>query len=68
MTTTFRTIATVQDKRITSVTFTSTPSFLYARDVAIQLPGIGTIQIDIAWGGNGACPSSDTWGFISLGI
>lgn len=46
------TTATIRDKRVTSVTFTSTPSFLYARDVAIELPGIGTIQIDIAWGGN----------------
>ncbi|TDO46706.1 proline racemase [Kribbella sp. VKM Ac-2527] len=46
------TTATVQDKRVISVTFTSTPSFLYAQDVDIELPGVGTIQIDIAWGGN----------------
>ena len=46
------TTATVQDGRVTSVTFTSTPSFLYAQDVDVEIPGIGTIQIDIAWGGN----------------
>ncbi|MEV0287693.1 MULTISPECIES: proline racemase family protein [unclassified Kribbella] len=45
-------VANVQDQRVTSVTFTSTPSFLYARDVDITLPGVGTIQVDIAWGGN----------------
>jgi proline racemase len=46
------TTATVEDERVTSVTFISTPSFLYARDVPVDLPGVGTIQIDIAWGGN----------------
>jgi proline racemase len=46
------TTATVNQARVTSVTFTSTPSFLYARDVRLDLPGIGTIWVDIAWGGN----------------
>lgn len=46
------TAATVTGGRVTSVTFTSTPSFLYAADVPIEVPGIGTITVDIAWGGN----------------
>lgn len=46
------TTATVDDGKVTSVTFTSTPSFLYARDVKIDLPDIGGIEVDIAWGGN----------------
>lgn len=46
------TTATVEDGRVISVTFTSTPSFLYARDVELDVPGIGSVEVDIAWGGN----------------
>jgi proline racemase len=46
------TVAEVVSGRVTSVTFTSTPSFLYARDVEIDLPGHGAICLDVAWGGN----------------
>ncbi len=37
---------------MTAVSFTNVPSFLYARDVAIDLPEIGGIKVDVAFGGN----------------
>jgi proline racemase len=46
------TTAAVRNGRVTSVTFTSTPSFLYARDVAVSVPDCGPVTVDIAWGGN----------------
>lgn len=46
------TTAAVRDGRVTSVTFTSTPSFLYVKDAVIQIPDVGAVSIDIAWGGN----------------
>jgi proline racemase len=46
------TTAAVKNGRVTRVTFTSTPSFLYAQDVALDVPGIGPITADVAWGGN----------------
>ena len=52
------TTAAVEDGHVTSVTFTSTPSFLYAQDVALEIPDSGTITVDIAWSGN--CSPSST--------
>jgi proline racemase len=46
------TTAEVRQGRVESVTFTSTPSFLYARDVGIDVPDLGPVSVDIAWGGN----------------
>jgi proline racemase len=46
------TTAAVRDGRVDSVTFTSTPSFLYAAGVGVEVPGIGTVEVDVAWGGN----------------
>jgi proline racemase len=46
------TTAAVSDGRVTSVTFTSPPSFLFAKDVQLDVPDVGTIGVDIAWGGN----------------
>ncbi|MFD1544882.1 proline racemase family protein [Nonomuraea guangzhouensis] len=46
------TAAEWKDGRVTEVSFVSTPSFLYARDVPVELPGAGTVTVDIAWGGN----------------
>ncbi|TCC36372.1 proline racemase family protein [Kribbella speibonae] len=46
------TTAAVKNGRVTSVTFTSTPSFLYAADVCVPVPGLGPVPVDIAWGGN----------------
>jgi proline racemase len=46
------TTAQVSDGKVSSVTFTSTPSFLYARDVRVELPDAESVDVDIAWGGN----------------
>jgi trans-L-3-hydroxyproline dehydratase len=37
--------------RVERVSFVNVPSFLYARDVAIELPGIGALTTDVAFGG-----------------
>lgn len=44
----------VQDAagHVTSVRITNVPSFLYARDLDIDLPGIGPLRFDVAYGGN----------------
>jgi proline racemase len=44
--------ATVRDGRVCDVTFTSTPSYLHAQDVRLEVAGHGTIEVDVAWGGN----------------
>lgn len=44
--------ATLADGKVTSVTFTSPPSFLHTRDAKLDVPGVGPIEVDIAWGGN----------------
>lgn len=38
--------------RIASVRFTNVPSFLLHRDVEIELPPLGRLSVDIAYGGN----------------
>ncbi len=38
--------------KVTSVSFASVPSFLYATDVNIVEPELGVFQVDIAYGGN----------------
>lgn len=47
-----QTEATIEDGRVTSVSFYSTPSFLLYRDEVIDVPGLGQVNVDIAWGGN----------------
>jgi proline racemase len=42
----------VRDGRATSVTLRNVPSFLHAADRAVDVPGLGTIRYDIAFGGN----------------
>lgn len=37
--------------RVERVSFLNVPSYLFARDVEIELPGIGTIATDVAFGG-----------------
>lgn len=37
---------------VTSVKITNVPSFLYARDLEIDLPGVGPLKFDVAYGGN----------------
>ncbi|GAB7362122.1 hypothetical protein MBLNU230_g2149t1 [Neophaeotheca triangularis] len=34
-----------------SVAFTNVPAFVYELDYAVQVPGLGEIKVDIAWGG-----------------
>jgi 4-hydroxyproline epimerase len=35
-----------------SVTIRNVPAFLHARDVAVEVPGLGHVVGDVAWGGN----------------
>ena len=42
----------VRDGKATAVTITNVPSFLYQRDQVIEVPGVGTIKYDMAYGGN----------------
>lgn len=42
----------VRDGKAGSVTFTSVPSFLYRSDVTVDVPGLGQVTVDIAYGGN----------------
>ena len=44
--------ARIEGKRVTEVSVANVPSFLYAKDVAIDLPEIGSIKVDVAFGGN----------------
>jgi 4-hydroxyproline epimerase len=37
---------------VTRVKITNVPSFLYARDLEIDLPGVGPLRFDVAYGGN----------------
>ncbi|KKB07082.1 hydroxyproline-2-epimerase [Devosia geojensis] len=37
---------------VTDVRITNVPSFLYARDLEIDLPGVGPLRFDVAYGGN----------------
>ncbi|KAI9925895.1 hypothetical protein ASPWEDRAFT_42558 [Aspergillus wentii DTO 134E9] len=37
--------------KCTSVTFDNIPAFVFALDYPIDIPGLGTINVDIAWGG-----------------
>ena len=42
----------VKDGRALNVTITNVPSFLYQRDQVVDVPGIGKLQYDMAYGGN----------------
>lgn len=43
---------TIDDGKVTQVTFTNIPSFLYQKDIEVDIAGIGRITLDIAYGGN----------------
>jgi proline racemase len=43
--------ATVEDGKATSVTFRNVAAFAAGIDVPLEIPGIGTVTSDIAWGG-----------------
>ena len=41
----------IQQPRVTSVAFENVPSFVFAADQTIDVPKIGPVQYDLAWGG-----------------
>ncbi len=42
----------VQDGRARSVTLRNVPAFLHARDLSVEVPGLGEVAYDLAFGGN----------------
>ncbi|MBO0678270.1 proline racemase family protein [Mycolicibacterium sp. S2-37] len=42
---------TCRDGKVTSVRFVNQPAFVYHLDASIEVPGIGTLTVDVAWGG-----------------
>lgn len=40
-----------ENGRITSISFHNVPSFVYARDQVVDVPGIGSVRYDVAFGG-----------------
>ena len=40
-----------ENGRITSISFHNVPSFVYARDQTVDVPGIGQLRYDVAFGG-----------------
>ncbi len=56
--------------RVTSVKITNVPSYVAARDVTVEVDGIGTLTIDVAYGGNYYAivePQGDYTGLDDLG-
>jgi proline racemase len=43
--------ADVRDGRARSITFRNVPAFVLALDREVEVPGIGTVTVDVAWGG-----------------
>jgi proline racemase len=43
--------AEVMDGRARSITFENVPSFVMARDLEIEVPELGPVVVDVAWGG-----------------
>lgn len=43
--------AEVKDGRVVGVTLRNVPSFLYKKDVVVEVDGVGKVQMDIAYGG-----------------
>jgi len=42
----------VEHGRAKAVTFRNVPSFLYQSDAEVQVPGLGPVRLDVAWGGS----------------
>ena len=42
----------VRDGRVRAVTITNVPSFVHATDVTLEVPGLGPLVVDVAFGGN----------------
>jgi proline racemase len=43
--------AAVRDRQARSITFENVPAFAVALDAAIEVPQLGTVIVDVAWGG-----------------
>ena len=43
---------TMQGEYVESVQLTNVGSYLHARDIAIEMPELGTLNVDVAYGGN----------------
>ena len=41
----------VRDGKVTSVRFTNQPAFVYELDAKVEVEGVGTVSMDVAWGG-----------------
>ena len=37
--------------KVVDVTFTNQPAFVYVRDAMLDVPGLGDVRVDVAWGG-----------------
>jgi proline racemase len=42
---------TVRDGKVTSVRFINQPAFVYHLDAKVEVGGIGSLSVDVAWGG-----------------
>jgi len=42
----------IEHGKVKQVTFTNVPSFLYKKDIVVDVPELGEVQLDIAYGGN----------------
>lgn len=40
-----------KDGKVTGVTITNQPAFVYQQNAMVEVPGIGTLRTDVAWGG-----------------
>lgn len=40
-----------RDGKVTGVTFTNQPAFVYHLDATIEVEGVGSLVVDVAWGG-----------------
>lgn len=47
-----RAYATIENQRVVSVGFDNVPSFVYRRNVTLDVPGFGHLSADVAFGGN----------------
>jgi len=43
--------ATVQDGKVTNVTFENVPAFATHLDAVLEVPQLGSVTVDVAWGG-----------------
>jgi proline racemase len=41
----------VRDGKVTQVRFTNQPAFVYHLDAPVEVEGVGTVTVDVAWGG-----------------